>query len=147
MPSRLRDVSLVGPLFFYDVVRLARRGRGTALRVVYGGALLIGLAFVYASEFSTHDLFRISDDRHWISLKQQAAFAQNFATMLLLLQIVAVLALTPAYLAGAVAGEKEKKTLALLFTTALTNRDIILGKMLARLRRSYGASYFSRGHW
>jgi ABC-type transport system involved in multi-copper enzyme maturation permease subunit len=133
MPSRLRDVSLVGPLFFYDVVRLARRGRGTALRVVYGGALLIGLAFVYASEFSTHDLFRISDDRHWISLKQQAAFAQNFATMLLLLQIVAVLALTPAYLAGAVAGEKEKKTLALLFTTALTNRDIILGKMLARL--------------
>jgi ABC-type transport system involved in multi-copper enzyme maturation permease subunit len=111
----------------------ARRGRGTALRVVYGGALLIGLAFVYASEFSTHDLFRMSDDRHWISLKEQANFARNFALMLLLLQNVAVLALTPAYLAGAVAGETEKKTLPLLFTTALTNREIILGKMLARL--------------
>jgi ABC-type transport system involved in multi-copper enzyme maturation permease subunit len=125
--------SVVGPLFFYDVVRLARRGRGPALRFVYGGALLAGLAFVYASEFSTSDLFDFSGDRQRIGLGEQARFAQTLVTALLLLQNVAVLALTPAYLAGAVAEEKEKKTLALLFTTALTDREIIVGKMLGRL--------------
>lgn len=131
---RRRGTSLVGPLFFYDVLRLARRGRGTALRALYGVALLVALAVVYAQRFPQHDLLALSDDGGpYVSLHQQARFAQTFATTLLLLQNVAVLALTPAYLAGAVAEEKEKKTLALLFTTALTDREIVLGKMLGRL--------------
>jgi ABC-type transport system involved in multi-copper enzyme maturation permease subunit len=40
--------------------------------------------------------------------------------------------LTPAYLAGAVAGERERRTLDVLFTTELTNGDIVLGKLAAR---------------
>src|SRR5262245_51810455 len=38
---------LLGPHFYYDVVRLARRGRSTALRVVYILAMLVGLAIVF----------------------------------------------------------------------------------------------------
>src|SRR5687767_8592727 len=35
-----RRVSLVGPLFFYDLVRLARKGRSTFVRVGYAAVLL-----------------------------------------------------------------------------------------------------------
>jgi ABC-type transport system involved in multi-copper enzyme maturation permease subunit len=125
--------ALVGPLFFWDVVRLARRGRGTALRFLYGSSLLAALAFVYHYHFPRHDLLRLSGDDDWVSLKDQASFAHSFANTLLLAQNVAVLVLVPAYLAGAVAEEKEKKTLDLLFTTALTDREIVLGKLLGRL--------------
>jgi ABC-type transport system involved in multi-copper enzyme maturation permease subunit len=119
----------VGPLFFWDVVRLARRGRGHALRFLYAGALLAALAFIHDREFGADQ---------WVSLTQQARFANAFATSLLLVQNVAVLVLVPAYLAGAVAEEKEKKTLDLLLTTALTDREIVLGKMLGRLAHVVG---------
>jgi ABC-type transport system involved in multi-copper enzyme maturation permease subunit len=125
--------ALVGPLFFWDVVRLARRGRGTALRFFYGAALLGALAFVYAGEFGAHNLLSLSGDSLWVSLDDQARFAHRFASALMLAQNFAVLVLVPAYLAGAVAEEKEKKTLDLLFTTALTDREIVVGKLLGRL--------------
>src|SRR5438552_3494067 len=48
---RRRGIPLVGPLFFYDVVRLARRGRGTALRFAIGVALLVVLGIVYNHRF------------------------------------------------------------------------------------------------
>jgi ABC-type transport system involved in multi-copper enzyme maturation permease subunit len=130
---RRRTGPLVGPLFFYDVVRLARRRRGTALRFVYGLALLLALAIVYDRCFPGHSLLSFSGAGPTVSLSGQARFAQSFAIALLLLQNVAVLVLTPAYLAGAVAEEKEKKTLTLLLTTRLTDREIVLGKMLGRL--------------
>jgi ABC-type transport system involved in multi-copper enzyme maturation permease subunit len=125
--------ALVGPLFFWDVVRLARRGRGTALRFLYGAGLLGALALVYAGEFGADNLFSLSGGSLWVSLDDQARFARNFASALMMAQNVAVLVLVPAYLAGAVAEEKEKKTLDLLFTTALTDREIVLGKLLGRL--------------
>jgi ABC-type Na+ efflux pump permease subunit len=125
--------ALVGPLFFWDVVRLARRGRGTALRFLYGAALLGALALVYAGEFGADNLLTLSGGSLWVSLDDQARFARGFANALMLAQNVAVLVLVPAYLAGAVAEEKEKKTLDLLFTTALSDREIVVGKMLGRL--------------
>ncbi len=131
-PAKTAARALVGPLFVYDVVRLARHGRGTALRFIYGGALLVVLALVYAQHFPEHDLLSLSGDG-WVSLRQQARFARTFANTLLLAQNVAVLILVPAYLAGAIAEEKEKKTLELLFTTALSDREIVVGKMLGRL--------------
>ena len=100
---------------------------------LYGGGLLVALAFVYAQHFPGHDLLALSGGGEWVSLEEQARFAHSFANTLLLAQNVAVLVLVPAFLAGAVAEEKEKKTLPLLFTTALTDREIVLGKMLGRL--------------
>jgi ABC-type transport system involved in multi-copper enzyme maturation permease subunit len=125
--------ALVGPLFFWDVVRLARRGRGHALRFLYGAALLAALAVVYGGEFGTRYLLSLSGDSLWVSLEDQARFAHAFANSLFLVQNLAVLVLVPAYLSGAVAEEKEKKTLDLLFTTGLTDGEIVLGKMLGRL--------------
>ncbi len=132
-PAKRRAGALVGPLFFWDVVRLARRGRGTALRIVYGAGLLIALGAVYAAHFGTRNLVTFSTESNWVSIAAQADFAGAFAHTLMLAQNVAVLALVPAYLGGAIAEEKEKKTLDLLFTTELSDREIVLGKMLGRL--------------
>ena len=41
--------------------------------------------------------------------------------------------LTPAYVAGAIAADKEKRTLEFLFATDLRNREIVLSKLGARL--------------
>src|SRR5262249_19214497 len=46
---------LVGPLYFYELVRLARRGRSTLLRCAYALLLLAGLYSVYVTEFPEYD--------------------------------------------------------------------------------------------
>lgn len=51
-------VDLVGPLFFYDLVRLARRGRSTLLRCVYALTLLGALCFAYAEHFAGRELWQ-----------------------------------------------------------------------------------------
>src|SRR4051812_24726655 len=126
--------AVVGPLFYHDLVRLARRGRSTLLRFVYGLFLLLALYAVYQQTFP-HISFFSHPFATGATLRpsDMARFSANFAVALIALQVVAVLVLTPAYLAGAIAEEHERRTLELLFTTHLTNRDIILGKLFGRL--------------
>jgi ABC-type transport system involved in multi-copper enzyme maturation permease subunit len=125
---------VVGPLFFYDVVRLARRGRSTLLRVVFALCLLAGLCIVYDARFPQQKILRNPFSPGPTMLPQEVGnFANVFVGVLLAVQALAVLVLTPAYLAGAIAEEKEKRTLELLFTTHLTDREIVLGKLFARM--------------
>jgi ABC-type transport system involved in multi-copper enzyme maturation permease subunit len=140
MPSRRDDVrlqrapSFVGPLFFYDLVRLARRGRTFILRCVYALLLLIALRIAYGSRFPHHDLrtsFFASPTS--LSVNAMARLAEAFVFSILTVQTAAIFVLTPAYVAGAIASEKERKTLELLFTTHLSNREIVLGTLAARL--------------
>ena len=51
----------------------------------------------------------------------------------MVVQLLVVLILTPAYLAGAIAEEKDRKTLEFLLATDLRSREIVLSKLLARL--------------
>ena len=91
---------LLGPHYYYDVVRLARRGRSTILRVAYIVAMLIGLAWVYETSpvVLANDFARVSE---------------RFAFALFLVQNLAVMILTPAYLGSAITEEKERRTLEL----------------------------------
>jgi ABC-type transport system involved in multi-copper enzyme maturation permease subunit len=119
---------LLGPHFYYDVVRLARRGRSTILRVVYIIAMFVGLFFVYESmhvttAMSQNDLARVSD---------------RFAYTLFMVQNLAIAVLAPAYLGSAIAEEKERHTLELLFTTHLSDTEIILGKLTSRIIHLFG---------
>lgn len=114
---------LLGPHFYYDVVRLARRGRSTVLRVVYILALFFGLAFVYESTSFQANL----------GPNELARVSERFAYTLFMVQNLAVMVLTPAYLGSAIAEEKERRTLELLFTTHLSNTEIVLGKLTSRL--------------
>ena len=49
------------------------------------------------------------------------------------MQTLAVILLTPAFVAGAIAEEKERQTLDYLLATDLRNREIVLGKLVSRL--------------
>jgi ABC-type transport system involved in multi-copper enzyme maturation permease subunit len=59
--------------------------------------------------------------------------AESFFAVFVSLQFLAVFLLTPAFTAGAIADEREQRTLEELLTTDLSGREIVLGKLGARL--------------
>jgi ABC-type transport system involved in multi-copper enzyme maturation permease subunit len=126
---------VVGPLFWFDLARLARRGRTALLRVTYALLLLACLIFFFYQRFSRHftEFGTLFGEGPRLPMQQWGQFARYFVVMALTLQAGFVIAVTPAYLAGAVAEEKERGTLKLLFTTPLLDREIVLGKLLGRL--------------
>jgi ABC-type transport system involved in multi-copper enzyme maturation permease subunit len=137
-PTR-RGFSLFGPLFYYDLVRQARRGRGTLLRCAYVLALGVALRFAYSERFPLYnvlDEFRQSAIP--LSPGELSSLVQRFVYALLSVQTGVVFLVTPAYVAGAIAEERERRTLSLLLTTHLSDREIVLGKLASRLVQLFG---------
>jgi ABC-type transport system involved in multi-copper enzyme maturation permease subunit len=62
-----------------------------------------------------------------------ASFATWFFNVFVFIQFGVVALLTPAYVAGTVADEKERKTLEFLLATDLAPREILFGKLAARV--------------
>jgi ABC-type Na+ efflux pump permease subunit len=131
----------IGPHGWYDLVRLARRGRTTLVRVGYLLALFAVLAVVYNRAHESIDqrrtvigLFRESnEDRRIASINTNARIAEQFSIAILIMQNIAVLVLMPVYVASSVHEERDKRALPLLFTTHLTAGEIVRGKWLARV--------------
>jgi ABC-type transport system involved in multi-copper enzyme maturation permease subunit len=125
-----------GPVFFHDIIRSARRSNFALLRGVYAGALLAMLFLVYSNSVS---ITRTGSywDMLWspASANRQAlaTFGNLFFGYFSGVQIVAVLLMTPLCAAGAITEEKERRTLEFMLATDLTDREIILGKLAARM--------------
>jgi ABC-type transport system involved in multi-copper enzyme maturation permease subunit len=117
---------IFGPVFYYDLVRLSRRGRYILLRTLYGLGLAALLCLVYLEWHEAN-----SGDR--IDVTQLTQFTESFFYTLMGVQFAVVVLLTPAYVAGAIAEEKERRTLEFLFATDLRDREIVLGKLASRL--------------
>src|SRR5438552_18435865 len=101
---RLKPPPLLGPHFYWDVIRLARKGRTTLLRCLYLVVLLIGIWVLYGMapiEAVNHNDF--------------ARRAQDIAVTVIGLQYFMVIVLTPVLVSGAIVEEKERRTLELLF--------------------------------
>jgi ABC-type transport system involved in multi-copper enzyme maturation permease subunit len=113
---------MLGPHFYYDLIRLARHRRNVFLRCGYLIALMIAWWIVY--ERSLPFAGQIND---------YARLAENFAYSLIALQYVMILLLAPIYLAGTITEERESRTLELVFQTQLSDREILLGKFAARV--------------
>jgi ABC-type transport system involved in multi-copper enzyme maturation permease subunit len=109
----------LGPLFYWDIVAQGRQGYVHLYRFVYAGLLLIMLAFVLGGARLT-----IS------TISQVTSVAMNWV---LLLQFLAAVLLTPVFVVGVLLDEKRRGTLTLLLTTFLTTREIVVGKLAARL--------------
>jgi len=113
---------MIGPHFYFDLVRLPRKGWSTFFRCFYLLVLLIGLAIMWEGNQG-------SIRNH----AEYAVFAHNFAMTLIWMQDILILMLLPVYVASAIAEERENQTLEALFISPLTDRQIVLGKFGGRL--------------
>jgi ABC-type transport system involved in multi-copper enzyme maturation permease subunit len=125
---------LLGPLFFYDLVRTARRNRLIPVRTLYGIALFLLVFLFYVRWFnfrpdSWEELFSTRS----LQRDRLAAFGWSTFSLFFAMQYLAVFLITPIYTAGTIAEERERRTLDLLLTTRLTNREIVMGLLASRL--------------
>src|SRR5262245_16520478 len=119
-----------GPLFGYDLVASTRRGQHLGLRLLVALVLLGGLYLLYAGQ--GFDPFTDMSERR-LRPQEMARLAEGFAATVMAVQFAMVLLLTPPLVGEAIAREKERRTLEFLFVTELTNWEIIVGKLTARL--------------
>jgi ABC-type transport system involved in multi-copper enzyme maturation permease subunit len=117
---------LFGPVLWFDLLRTARRGRTYLVRAGYLLGILLVLWLMYLNawparhgrEPTLHDLARFGQLFFWAFVAAQFAF---------------LVLVTPAFTAGAVAEENQKKTLPFLLASDLRSGEIVLGKLAARL--------------
>ena len=113
-----------GPVFDAERTTRARRWQGYALRSLFVLGLLVGLILVWVGQSRSTRLF---------SVRQMAEAGASAYRILVILQLTVVLAVAPAATAGAICLDKTRGMLAHVFVTDLTDREIILGKLAARL--------------
>jgi ABC-type transport system involved in multi-copper enzyme maturation permease subunit len=111
---------LLGPIFSVELVTGARRARYYILRVVYAGVLLVALSVAYLQTA-------------FAGSSALANATAGFFTAFAVLQVLAVLAIGPAMAAGTVALERQRRTIEYLFCSPLSNAEILLSKLAARL--------------
>lgn len=124
----------IGPLARIERIRLSRRGRFFLFRAGYAGALLVVLYLLYLQWFGPVAANPLNlEISPGIRIRDQARFAESFFQSFMMTQIVAVYLLTPAYVAGVIAEEKDRGTLEFLFVSDLENLEIIWSKLASRL--------------
>jgi ABC-type transport system involved in multi-copper enzyme maturation permease subunit len=122
-------VTLFGPLLRFELVRSARRQRLTLFRTVYAAGLLAVVATTY---YVLTDGGRTQPEPHFLALTAQGLFLGLFAA-----QAALAVVLTPQWAADAISGEKERQTLPFLLLTDLSSREIVVGKLAARLAQVF----------
>src|SRR5262249_8031663 len=110
-----------------DLVRSARRSRTFLVRTGYLSILLLVLCWMYLAWVPRGQVGEP------IPSSQIAEFSLRFFFTFMAAQLLLVVVLTPAYTAGAIAEEKERKTLEFILATDLRNREIVLGKVVSRV--------------
>jgi ABC-type transport system involved in multi-copper enzyme maturation permease subunit len=115
---------ILGPVFRSELMRTARRGRYYILRFVYGALLLALFWSAYEETFGGARTAKIA---------AVAQFAEGTFLVFALVQVVTVMVLIPPLFGGAIADEKQKKTLHYLMASQLSSGEIVADKMLGRL--------------
>jgi ABC-type transport system involved in multi-copper enzyme maturation permease subunit len=121
-------VSLFGPVLAYDVLRAGRKSRRIWFRVAYVVLLALLFAWVYIAWY---------ESARWrgegeIRPKDLSRLAETYFGVYMVVQFIMVCLLTPASVAGAIAEEKERRTLEFLLATDLRDREILFGKFASR---------------
>ena len=119
---------LLGPIFQVELVSTSRRRRYFLLRVIYG---LLILMVLWASYLDA-GLIRNSGNNQ-LSIARASELASSFFTGFSWLQMWAILLVGPAMAVGTISTERERRTIEYLFATDLSNLEIVVGKVIARL--------------
>lgn len=114
----------LGPVFASEWRSRSRRWQGYALRSAFVGALLAALALAWLTALGSGGRF---------STQQLAEVGRTFFGTLTVLELSIVLLAAPAATAGAICLDKARGTLMHVLVTDLTDAEIILGKLGARL--------------
>jgi ABC-type transport system involved in multi-copper enzyme maturation permease subunit len=114
----------LGPVFAFEWLRTARRWQVYASRSLFVSLLLIGLAGVWKSHVV---------DQKATSIAAMANVGRFCFQTIVLIQLVLVMLAAPAATAGAICLDKARGALVHLLATDLTNAEIVLGKLAARL--------------
>jgi ABC-type transport system involved in multi-copper enzyme maturation permease subunit len=125
---------LLGPVLFWEMVRQSRREWMYWLRVAYLVNLLLAIGSVYLLRFGSRGhLWEALAAPQEISPERLAAFTERVFAVILGVQLGGVIILTPAFTAGAIAEEREHRTLDFLLVTHLSDLALVAGKLAARL--------------
>jgi ABC-type transport system involved in multi-copper enzyme maturation permease subunit len=119
---------LLGPVFRAELVRAPRKLRYYSLRVVYGIGLLLLLWLNYL-ELARTATYRGGMPR----IDDYSSFAENTFIWFASVQLGTILLLIPAIFGGAIADEKQRKTMHYLMASRLSSAEIVLDKLAARL--------------
>ncbi len=118
-----------GPVFEAERKTRARRWQGYATRSLFVLSLLAGLILVWLDQ---------SEQGGPITVQQMAETGSSAYFVLTFLELVAVLTIAPSATAGAICLDKSRGALAHVFVTDLSDREIVLGKLAARLFPVWG---------
>ena len=111
---------LFGPIVSLEMITGARRARYFIVRVLYALVLFVVLWINYSELISQRTI--ASDGT--MSTRALAEFSRAFFATFAVVQMGAVLMLTPAMIAGSIAQERERRTIEYLFASTLTrDRD------------------------
>jgi ABC-type transport system involved in multi-copper enzyme maturation permease subunit len=116
----------LGPVFAFEWLMTTRRWQLYAARSLFVAAILAGLFLVWTTERDENPAARAS-------LRAQARIGEQLFYTVIGIQLVLVMLAAPAYTAGAVCLDKARGALIHLLVTDLSNAEIILGKLAARL--------------
>ena len=128
MPLRLGP----GPVFVYESLTASRRASVYAVRSLFVLALLIGLWSIW-ERLNSQFVFSYAH-----RLRMLARVGEEFFLLLQGVQIPLVLLAAPAATAGAVCLDRQRGALAHTLVTDLTDSEIILGKLAARVLPVFG---------
>lgn len=117
---------LFGPVFYYELIRTGRQRSTIVFRCLYAAIVGCVLTMMYTGWIDDGKITTIGTSE---LAKFGIAFFHTFVTI----QYVVVVLLTPVYVGGAIAIEKERKTLEFLLATDLRNREILFGKLIVRV--------------
>jgi len=123
--NRMGWLKVFGPVLYYDLIRQARQSRFIWIRFLYCCLLVVLLLYM--------TIGYITSQGDGFDVQSGPDLAQSFFDVFLAAQLIMVAVLTPAYVAGAIADERDRKTLEFIFATDLLNREIVLSKLGSRL--------------
>jgi ABC-type transport system involved in multi-copper enzyme maturation permease subunit/Na+-transporting methylmalonyl-CoA/oxaloacetate decarboxylase gamma subunit len=114
-----------GPVFIHESIAATRRWQPYALRSLFVFGLLLALAVVLYAV--------LGEPGEGYSIRMLAALGEYFYYAIATAQLALVLLVAPAATAGAICVDRARGTLTHMMVTDLTDSEIVLGKLAARL--------------
>ncbi len=119
-----------GPVFLYECLTHSRRWQTYALRAAGVAALLIAMGAIASSRYAATRTVRSYGD--------YANLGRAYFVALIGVELALVMLASPAATAGSICVDRARGTLAHMLMTDLSDPEIVLGKLAARLLPVFG---------